>query len=43
MAGVIVICIGLFFLLAQYVPDIGRWIPLVVGLIFLAAFLPNRE
>ena len=39
----VVIGIGLFFLLAQFVPDIGRWIPLAVGVIFLAAFLPNRE
>ena len=43
MAGVVIIGIGLFFLLAQYVPDIGRWIPLFVGLAFLVAFLPRRE
>ncbi len=43
MAGVVIIGIGLFFLLAQYVPDIGRWIPLLVGLAFLVAFLPKRE
>ena len=39
----IIIGIGLFFLLGQYVPDIGAWIPLFIGLIFLAAFLVKRE
>ena len=43
IAGVIVIGIGLFFLLGQFVPDIGRWIPLFIGLAFLAAFLARRE
>ena len=43
MAGVVIISIGAFFLLAQLVPDIGRWIPLLIGLIFLAAFVPKRE
>ena len=43
IAGVIVIGIGLFFLLGQFVPDIGRWIPLFIGLAFLAAFLAKRE
>jgi len=43
VAGVVIIGIGLFFLLAQYIPDIGRWIPLFIGLVFLAAFLPRRE
>jgi hypothetical protein len=43
VAGVVIIGIGAFFLLAQLVPDIGRWIPLLVGLIFLAAFVPKRE
>ena len=38
-----IIGIGAFFLLAQFIPDIGRWIPLFIGLIFLAAFLPKRE
>lgn len=38
-----IIGIGLFFLLARYVPDIGAWIPLFIGLIFLAAFLVKRE
>ena len=39
----VIIGIGLFFLLAQLVPDIGRWIPLLIGLVFLAAFLVKRE
>ena len=43
MAGVVIICIGVFFLLAQLVPDIGRWIPLLIGLAFLAVFLVKRE
>jgi hypothetical protein len=42
-AGVIVIGIGVFFLLGQLVPDVGRWIPLLIGLIFLAAFVVRRE
>lgn len=43
MAGVVIIGIGVFFLLAQVIPDIGRWIPLLIGLTFLAAFIPKRE
>jgi len=43
VAGVVIIGIGAFFLLAQLIPDIGRWIPLLIGLIFLAAFVPKRE
>ena len=43
MAGAVIVAIGAFFLLAQFLPDIGRWIPLFVGLIFLAAFIPKRE
>ena len=43
MAGVVIIGIGVFFLLAQLVPNVGRWIPLLIGLIFLAAFVPKRE
>ena len=39
----VVIGIGVFLLLAQLVPDIGRWIPLFIGLIFLAAFALKRE
>jgi len=40
---VVVLGIGLFFLLAQIVPDIGRWIVLGIGLVFLAAFVAKRE
>ena len=43
VAGVVIIGIGLFFLLAQVIPDIGRWIPLFIGLAFLVAFVPKRE
>lgn len=43
MAGLIIVGIGGFFLLAQVVPDIGRWIPLFIGIAFLLAFLPKRE
>ena len=43
VAGIVIISIGGFFLLAQVVPDIGRWIPLFIGIIFLAAFLPKLE
>ena len=35
--------IGVFLLLAQLVPDIGRWIPLFIGLVFLAGFVARRE
>ena len=43
MAGVVIVGVGVFLLLAQVIPDIGRWIPLLIGLIFLAAFIPRRE
>jgi hypothetical protein len=43
VAGLVVAGIGLFLLLGRSVPDMGRWIPLVVGLIFMAAFLARRE
>jgi hypothetical protein len=43
VAGIVVIGIGLFLLLAQLVPDTGTWIPLIVGLVFLAAALYRRE
>lgn len=39
----VIIVLGVFFLLAQIIPDIGRWIPLLIGLVFLAAFVPKRE
>ena len=43
VAGVVIIGIGVFFLLGQVVPNIGRWIPLLIGLLFLAAFIARRE
>lgn len=41
--GFLVIGIGLFLLFAQTVPDAGLWIPLIIGLVFLAAFVARRE
>ncbi len=43
MAGTVVVGIGLFLLLGQLVPNTGTWIPLIVGLVFLAAALYRRE
>jgi hypothetical protein len=43
VAGIVVVGIGLFLLLAQLVPDTGTWIPLIVGLVFLTAGLYRRE
>ena len=43
MGGIVIVGIGLFLLLGQLVPDIGRWIPLLVGLVFLAVFIVRRE
>jgi hypothetical protein len=43
VAGVVIIGIGAFLLAAQVIPDVGRLIPLLIGLIFLAAFLSKRE
>ena len=43
IAGLVIVGIGLFLLLAQVVPDIGRWIPLLLGLVFLAVFIARRE
>lgn len=43
IAGGVIIGIGLFLLLAQFVPDAGRWIVLAIGLAFLAAFVVKRE
>ena len=42
-AGILIIGIGLFLLLAQFVPDAGRWIVLFIGLAFLVAFVAKRE
>ena len=43
MVGVVIMIIGGFFLLGQFVDDIGRWITLFIGLVFLAAFVLRRE
>jgi len=40
--GAAVIAIGVFLLLAQNVQDFGTWIPLLVGLLFLAAGVRRR-
>jgi hypothetical protein len=39
----VLIGIGGFFLLSTVVPDIGRWLLLLIGLIFLVAFVVRRE
>jgi hypothetical protein len=39
----VVVGIGLFLLLMQFVPDAGRWIPLGIGAAFLVAFVARRE
>lgn len=43
VAGFVVVGIGLFLLAAQVVPDVGQWIPLAIGLVFIAAFVGRRE
>ena len=43
VAGTVVVGIGLLLLLGQLVPNTGSWIPLIVGLVFLAAALYRRE
>jgi hypothetical protein len=39
----VVVGIGLFLPLGQVVSDAGQWIPLFIGLVFLAAFVVRRE
>jgi hypothetical protein len=41
--GIVVIAVGLFLLFAQAVPDAGVWIPAIIGLVFLGAFVARRE
>jgi hypothetical protein len=41
--GIVVVGIGVFLLFAQMVPDAGLWIPFIIGLVFLAAFVARRE
>jgi hypothetical protein len=43
IGGFIVAGIGLFLLFGQIVSNVGQWIPLFVGLVFLAAFIARRE
>jgi LiaI-LiaF-like transmembrane region len=43
VAGAIIISIGVFLLLGQLMPDVGRWIPLAIGLLFLLGFVGRRE
>jgi hypothetical protein len=43
VAGAVVIVIGLFLLLGQFVPDLGRWIVLLIGALFLLGFVIRRE
>lgn len=43
IAGTVVIVIGLIFLLAQFIPDVGRWVVLLIGLIFLGGFVVRRD
>jgi hypothetical protein len=39
----VLIAIGVAFLLGQLLPNAGRFVPLLVGLIFLAVFLATRN
>jgi hypothetical protein len=43
VGGIVLVAIGLFLLAAQVVPDIGRLIPLILGIILLAMFAARRE
>ncbi len=43
IGGVVLIAIGVAFLLGQLLPNAGRFVPLLVGLIFLAVFLATRN
>jgi hypothetical protein len=43
VGGIVLIIIGVVLLAVQYVPDFGRFIPLVVGLGLLGLFLVKRE
>jgi hypothetical protein len=42
IGGVVLITIGVAFLLGQLLPNAGRFVPLLVGLSFLAVFLVTR-
>jgi hypothetical protein len=43
IGGGVLIAIGVAFLLGQLLPNAGRYVPLLVGLIFLAVFLVTRN
>jgi hypothetical protein len=43
VGGVVLITIGVAFLLGQLLPNAGRFVPLLVGLSFLAVFLATRN
>lgn len=43
MAGLVIAGIGLFFLAGQLEPDIGRFVPLIIGLALLAVFVISRQ
>lgn len=40
--GAVLVAIGVLFLLGQYVPDLGRYVPLLVGLALLGVFFATR-
>src|SRR6266508_1871641 len=43
VGGIVLVAIGVAFLLGQLLPNAGRFVPLLVGLIFLAVFLVTRS
>jgi len=43
VAGIVIVGIGLVLLVGQFVPDFGRWIVLLIGLVFLGVWLARRE
>lgn len=43
MAGLVIAGLGLFFLAGQLEPDIGRFVPLFIGLALLAVFVVTRQ
>ena len=43
MAGLVIVGIGLVLLLGQFVPDFGRWITLLIGLVLLGVWVARRE
>jgi hypothetical protein len=43
VGGAVLVVIGVILLVAQYVPDVGRFVPLIVGLGLLGLFLLRRD